>query len=106
MVTPPASKSLPRGHWSSCLIEKRNLASQPVPLRCNRCINCVVNAAKQFGAVFANKIKCARLYQAFQHLPICNAGVQTRAEILQCNEVASLFALPNYGFHGCFADVF
>ena len=83
MVTPPAGKSLPRGRRSSCLIEQRNLASQPVPLRCNRCTNCVVNTAKQFGTVFANKIKRARLYQAFEHLPICNTGVQTATEILQ-----------------------
>src|SRR5881275_2577275 len=106
VVAPSRRRALPRRCGSRCLIEQRNLPSQPVPLRCNRRAHCVFDAAKQFGAVPANKIKRARLYQALQHLAVSDAWVESTAEILQRNEVASLFAFANDTFHGGFADVF
>src|SRR5206468_12686959 len=83
MLTPPGSESLSRCCRRSCLIKQRNLASQPVPLRCNGCTHRIINADEQFGAVLAKKIKRAGLDEAFQHLPVGNARIQPRAEILQ-----------------------
>ena len=77
------------------VVEERDLAAGPVPVRRRRGRQRFIDAGEQFRAFAPEEIERAALHQAFQDLAIGDARIEPPAEILQRSEFPPRLPLPD-----------
>ena len=65
----------------------------------------IIDAGNELGALAIEKIKSAGFHEAFQHLSVGDARIESTTKILQRFKIPVAFALANRHLHCSLADV-